>query len=98
MKSTFLSQLAQRSSEPAISWLMRLTLDHPKLISLAAGFTDNESLPVSETLRLIQEILGGKKPRASPLQYGSTAGDADLRRLTAHDLALLDGHADRRIY
>ena len=98
MKSTFLSQLAQRSSEPAISWLMRLTLDHPKLISLAAGFTDNDSLPVSETLRLVEEILGGKKPGASSLQYGSTAGNPDLRRLTAHDLALLDGHADARIY
>lgn len=98
MKSTFLSQLAHRSSEPAISWLMRLTLDHPKLISLAAGFTDNDSLPVSQTLRLLEEILGSKKARPASLQYGSTAGDPDLRRLTAHDLALLDGHADPQIY
>jgi len=98
MKSSFLSQLAQRSKEPAISWLMRLTLDHPKLISLAAGFTDHESLPVSQTMRLLEQILGGKKPSRSSLQYGSTAGDTDLRRLTAHDLALLDGHADPETY
>ena len=98
MKSSFLSQLAQRSSEPAISWLMRLTLEHPKLISLAAGFTDNESLPVSQTLALLEQILGGKKPNPAALQYGSTVGEADLRRLTAHDLALLDGHADPETY
>jgi len=98
MKSSFLSKLAQRSSEPAISWLMRLTLDQPKLISLAAGFTDNESLPVSQTARLVHEILGSKKASRTPLQYGSTAGHPDLRRLTAHDLALLDGHSDPRIY
>src|SRR5256885_14980891 len=98
MKSTYLSQLAQRSSEPAISWLMRLTLDHPKLISLAAGFTDNDSLPVSRTLRLVQEILGSKKTGPASLQYGSTAGDPDLRRVTAHDFALFDAHSDRRVY
>ena len=98
MKSTALSQLAQRTIDPPISWLMRLTLDHPKLISLAAGFTDNESLPVSQTARLIEQVLGSKKSSPAPLQYGSTAGHPELRRLTAHDLSLLDGHSDRRVY
>ena len=42
------SSLARRSSEPPISWLMRLKLERPELISLAAGFTDNATLPVRE--------------------------------------------------
>src|SRR5207247_3482070 len=45
MKISALSELGQRTEAPPISWLMQLTLDHPRLISLAAGFTDNESLP-----------------------------------------------------
>jgi 2-aminoadipate transaminase len=98
MKSTALSQLAQRTTEPAISWLMKLTLDHPSLISLAAGFTDSDSLPVPQTLRLLEQILATPRTARNALQYGSTAGDPKLRRLTAHDLALLDGHDDPRVY
>src|SRR5439155_19933245 len=98
MKSTAFSQLAQRTTEPAISWLMKLTLDHPHLLSLAAGFTDSESLPVTQTLRLIEEVLATPRNGREALQYGSTAGDPKLRRLTAHDLALLDGHNDARVY
>src|SRR5215212_9080515 len=97
MKSTALSQLAQRTTEPAISWLMSLTLDHPRLISLAAGFTDSESLPVEQTLRLVEQIFAAPKAARNALQYGSTAGDPKLRRLTAHDLGLLDGHNHGRI-
>lgn len=69
---------------------MKMTLDRPNLISLAAGFTDNPSLPVAETSELIQDIL--KLPRrAQPsLQYGSTAGDPALRKLTAEYLASRD--------
>jgi 2-aminoadipate transaminase len=48
-----LSALARRTPEPAISWLMQLTLDRPRLISLAAGFTDNESLPVAEAAEIL---------------------------------------------
>ena len=57
MKNSALSQLARRTPEPPISWLMKLSLDHPKRISLAAGFTDNESLPVDEARDLLQELL-----------------------------------------
>lgn len=83
MKNNALSQLARRTPEPAISWLMKLTLDHPKLISLAAGFTDHESLPVEETRALLEAVLSSPRPARAALQYGSTVGDMSLRELTA---------------
>jgi 2-aminoadipate transaminase len=90
MNRSALSQLARRTPEPAISWLMKLTLDRPELISLAAGFTDNESLPVDETRELLDEILRTPRIGKSALQYGSTNGDPRLRELTATQLARSD--------
>jgi len=90
MKKSALSQLGRRTEAPPISWLMQLTLDHPNLISLAAGFTDNESLPVVETRESLNEILASPGSGRAALQYGSTAGDPHLRRLTADRLWKLD--------
>jgi 2-aminoadipate transaminase len=90
---TSLSALARRTPEPAISWLMQLTLDRPKLISLAAGFTDNESLPVDEAAEILHDVLKpGKRGRAA-LQYGSTAGDPRLRDRTLRRIEKLDGRS-----
>src|SRR4051794_18474101 len=94
MKLPALSKLGQRSEAPAISWLMEVALARPQLISLAAGFTDNESLPVAETRVLIDEILRSKKSGQPSLQYGSTAGDPTLRELTARDFRVMDGAPD----
>jgi 2-aminoadipate transaminase len=90
MKKSALSRLGRRTEAPPISWLMQLTLDHPNLISLAAGFTDNESLPVEETRESLNEILASPGSGRAALQYGSTAGDPHLRRLTADRLWKLD--------
>ena len=73
---------------------MREALEQPGLISLAAGFTDNPSLPVAETRVIIQGLLRGRKGQ-SPLQYGTTYGDERLRSLTAQRLAQMDGHSKR---
>ncbi len=70
---------------------MSLTLSRPDLISLAAGFTDNESLPVRETRAIVQGLLSGPARGRPPLQYGVTPGDSPLRQLTAERLARLDG-------
>ena len=35
--------MARRTAEPPISWLMRIKLERPGLISLAAGFLGNDS-------------------------------------------------------
>jgi 2-aminoadipate transaminase len=70
---------------------MREALVRPDLISLAAGFTDNPSLPVAETRTIITDMLRTGKTGQPPLQYGTTVGDETLRALTARRLALLDG-------
>jgi len=77
---------------------MQLTLDRPTLISLAAGFTDHASLPVMETTRLLRSILMEPKMARRSLQYGSTAGDPALRKLTIERLRNLDSSLDSPIY
>lgn len=88
-----LSELGQRIQEPAISWLMRLTLSRPQVVSLAAGFTDNASLPVRETRQLVEKVLSQAMSGQKALQYGSTAGDPRLRELTASHLHAEDSSA-----
>ncbi len=70
---------------------MREALVRPGLISLAAGFTDNPSLPVEITRDIMADMLRTGKTGQPPLQYGTTAGDETLRMLTARRLAQLDG-------
>jgi len=71
---------------------MREALVRPGLISLAAGFTDNPSLPVAETREIMKTMLRGNAGQP-PLQYGTTVGDEKLRTLTARHLAKLDGQS-----
>ena len=87
-----LSKLGRRTSEPPISWLMKQALQRPGLISLAAGFTDNPTLPVRETGAIVEGMLRGKKGQPH-LQYGTTPGDTRLRQLTAARLAHLDNRS-----
>lgn len=77
---------------------MQMTLERPGLISLAAGFTDNSSLPVQEARELLCRLLRSGPAGQPPLQYGSTPGLPLLRRLTAERLCRLDrdGAADPR--
>jgi len=70
---------------------MGLTLSRPDIISLAAGFTDNESLPVRETREIVGELLRSPTRGRPTLQYGVTPGDQRLRKLTAERLRRLDG-------
>lgn len=82
---------------------MELTLSRPKLISLAAGFTDNETLPVSEAWELLRDLLG-RRPTGEPaMQYGSTAGLPALRaqtaaRVQAQDAATGEGCVHEALY
>jgi 2-aminoadipate transaminase len=90
MKHSALSSLGRRTTEPPISWLMKTALEHPGIISLAAGFTDQQTLPVNDAREALNEILGHSATGRVALQYGSTAGDPALRRLTAEALRLAD--------
>jgi len=91
MKSNALSALGRRIALPPISWLMQTALSRPKLISLAAGFTDNSTLPVELSRKLLNEILSSPQTGQPALQYGITAGENNLRELTAKHLQKLDG-------
>ena len=95
MKPNVLSKMGQRTAVPPISWLMQTALTRPKLISLAAGFTDNSTLPVDISRKLLNEILRSPKTGQPALQYGITAGENNLRALTASHLQKLDGGHDR---
>lgn len=70
---------------------MALTLARPELVSLAAGFTDSASLPTGETRTLLNDLLRSPKSGRAALQYGTTAGDPLLRRLTAARVRAADG-------
>lgn len=93
-----LSALARRTAAPAISWLMATKLARPKLISLAAGFTDNSSLPVRETRDSMNDLLRASATGQAALQYGTTAGEPKLRAWTAAHLQQLDGVTAPKTY
>jgi len=56
-----------------------------------AGFTDNSTLPVELSRQLLNEILSSPQTGQPALQYGITAGENNLRELTAKHLQKLDG-------
>jgi 2-aminoadipate transaminase len=95
MNPNFLSKMGRRTTLPPISWLMQTALTRPKLISLAAGFTDNATLPVEISRKLLNNILRSPAISQPALQYGITAGEMNLRELTAKHLQKLDGGHDR---
>jgi 2-aminoadipate transaminase len=75
-----LSQLGHRVSrrEPVITRLMTEALARPKLLSLAAGFTDNVVLPGDLVAESVQR-LEHRAPRNGHLQYGMNQGRPELR-------------------
>ncbi len=93
MKTSALSALGRRTAPPPISWLMQTALSRPKLISLAAGFTDNATLPVEISRKLLNRVLRSPQTGRPALQYGITAGETNLRQLTARHLQKLDAVA-----
>jgi len=76
---------------------MALTLARPDIISLAAGFTDNESLPVRETREIVHALLSNPVKGRPTLQYGVTPGDLALRQFTAERLRYLDGASEASV-
>ena len=90
---TALSALGHRTAPPPISWLIKTALARPGIISLAAGFTDNATLPTDLSRRLLDDILRSPETGRPALQYGTTAGEPDLRQLTATHLQKLDAQS-----
>ncbi len=84
------SRRAAWAKNQPISQLMAQALQYPELISLAAGFVDQHTLPVEATQDALQELMSDPVRAQAALQYGSTAGNPHLRRLLLRRLAQQD--------
>ncbi len=80
-----LSSLGDRSQPPTIARLMSLMLENPRLLSLAAGFTDNSTLPVAAIQAAVAK-LAAQPGEPQYLQYGTNQGRPGLRGLLAERL------------
>jgi 2-aminoadipate transaminase len=86
-----LSSSAQRTHPPSISHLMQTALENPEIVSLAAGFVDQRSLPVEIAARVAADLLGDPGAGRRSLQYGTTIGDQSLRARLIEDLERGEG-------
>ena len=86
---TKVSQRALQAAGQPISRLMGMALSNPNIISLAAGFVDNESLPSEITKEAANEVLANDNHSKVALQYGSNHGDHELReRILLHAMEM----------
>ena len=86
-----LSSLAGRTTESPIGRLIRLALENPALVSLAAGLVDEESLPVVEVAEAMAELLGDPAAGRAALQYGTVQGHLPLREHILRRFCAADG-------
>jgi 2-aminoadipate transaminase len=86
-----LSALVNRTPDQPISHFMKLALEDPRLISLAAGFIDEETLPAADVAGALGDLLGRPETARAALQYGSTQGHTPLRQKLLDRLAAADG-------
>lgn len=81
------SQRRHRAAEQSISFLMQQGIENRNVISLAAGFVDETTLPVPLVRDAIDRILTSDDTGHRVLQYSTTAGDRELRALLLEHLA-----------
>jgi 2-aminoadipate transaminase len=86
-----LSQRARWAHGQPISELMARALAAPQLISLAAGFVDQHTLPVEATRAAMQAMLGDDNSAQAALQYGTTHGFPPLREAIREQHLAADG-------
>ena len=77
--------------EPIANLLMAKTLAQPELVSLAAGFVDQQTLPAEPTRLALEEIWSDPEQVRAGLQYGTTAGYAPLREAVLRRMLEADG-------
>ncbi len=85
------SKRSLRTVRQPIAYLMQQAVENRELISLAAGLVDDQMLPVEEVSDLVSEMLADVAEGQAALQYGSTAGLTELRRMLLEHIASLDG-------
>jgi 2-aminoadipate transaminase len=71
---------------------MTRALSNPELISLAAGFVDQPTLPYEATKRAFEALWADEKTARQSLQYGSNDGYLPLRETLLARLSQYDGH------
>jgi 2-aminoadipate transaminase len=86
-----LSAQALRTTDAPISTLIRLALETPGLISLAAGLVDESSLPREEVARAAADVLARPDAARAALQYGTTQGHPPLREKVLAAACAADG-------
>ncbi len=93
MSSISYSALGRRARPPIIARLMSLMLENPKLLSIAAGFTDTRTLPEPAVQAAIS-ALAQRPGEPEYLQYGTNQGRHKLRTLLADRLLALETPSD----
>lgn len=93
MSSIAYSALGHRAQSPTIAQLMKLMLENPKLLSIAAGFTDNQTLPVPAVQAAVDR-LSRRAGEPEYLQYGTNAGRPKLRAALADRLLAMETPPD----
>ena len=88
------SQRANWAGDQPISMLMSRALANPELISLAAGFVDQQTLPARETEQALADLFQSLSAARAALQYGTTPGYPPLRELLLE--RTWNGHAEAR--
>ena len=73
-----------------ISRLMAEALARPDMVSLAAGFVDQVTLPVEATREALAAVWSQAAKAQAALQYGTTIGHKPLREAIAARLAAAD--------
>lgn len=73
------SRRALLSGGQPIGRLMAQALNHPDLISLAAGFVDNATLPCAATHRCMERLGANQPLLRKALQYDTAAGSEAFR-------------------
>ena len=80
-----------------VSQLMARSLAHPELISLAAGFVDQETLPVEPTRKALEALWSDPGRARAALQYGTTIGHPPLRQAVLDRMVRADGVTAREL-
>lgn len=86
-----LSRRAHWAAGQPISYLMHKALAHPQLISLAAGFVDQATLPTDEVESSLSQLFSDPAAARAALQYGTTQGHPPLREILLERLRQADG-------
>jgi 2-aminoadipate transaminase len=82
--------------EKLISSLMAEALARPDLVSLAAGFVDQVTLPVEVTQQALAELWSQPERARAALQYGTTIGHVPLREAILARMAAADQSSSLR--